>query len=157
MAGFCQIWIPNYRFKVKHLYETLKGLDSEPLEWTKECQLAFDTIKTKTMGASPMAEGLSLCAPIWRPRVLPVQILGADLASLSKPCRGSVPHIAQLEGPTTRIHNYVLGCFGEKEKLKKEDWQQMLAQVPIFKKNQADFSSSLRIAEPGQILQSLRT
>ena len=39
----------------------------------------------------------------------------------------------QLEGPTTRIYNYVLGGFGEKKK-KKEGWQQMLAQVPIFKK-----------------------
>ena len=40
-------------------------------------------------------------------------------------------HIAEPEGPATRIYNYVLGGFGEKKK--KEDWQQMLAQVPIFK------------------------
>ena len=33
---------------------------------------------------------------------------------------------------TTRIYNYVLGGFGEKNK--KIDWQQMLAQVPIFQK-----------------------
>ena len=40
----------------------------------------------------------------------------------------------QLEGSTTRIHNYVLGGFGEKNKgEKKEDRQQMLAQVPMFK------------------------
>ena len=46
-----------------------------------------------------------------------------------------VSHIAQPEALTTRIYNYVLGSFGEKkEKKKKEDWQQMLAQVPIFKK-----------------------
>ena len=32
-------------------------------------------------------------------------------------------HIAQLEGPTTRIYNYGLGDFGEKKKeKKKEDW-----------------------------------
>ena len=38
-------------------------------------------------------------------------------------------------GPTTKIYNYVLGGFGEKKrKIKKEDWQQLLAQVPIFKK-----------------------
>ena len=44
-------------------------------------------------------------------------------------------HIAQPEGPTTRIYNYVLGGFGEKkEKEEEEDWQQMFAQVPIFKK-----------------------
>ena len=47
-----------------------------------------------------------------------------------------VPHTAELEGATSRIYNYVLGGFGEKEKKEKigEDWQQMLAQVPIFKK-----------------------
>ena len=27
-----------------------------------------------------------------------------------------VSHIAQPEGPTTRIYNYVLGSFGEKKK-----------------------------------------
>ena len=32
----------------------------------------------------------------------------------------------QLEGPTTKIYNYVLGGFGEKKQKKKkkeEDWQ----------------------------------
>ncbi|WP_187114573.1 hypothetical protein, partial [Fusobacterium necrophorum] len=49
-------------------------------------------------------------------------------------------HIAQPEALTTRIYNCVLGGFGEKkgrkegrkwrerERNKKEDWQQMLAQ-----------------------------
>ena len=41
----------------------------------------------------------------------------------------------QLEGPTTKIYNYVHGGFGEKKAEKKrKDWQQLLAQVPIFKK-----------------------
>ena len=46
----------------------------------------------------------------------------------------------QLEAPTTKIYNYVLGGFGEKKQKKqrkekkKKDWQQLLAQVPIFKK-----------------------
>uniref|UniRef100_A0A9L0RSB3 Reverse transcriptase domain-containing protein n=1 Tax=Equus caballus TaxID=9796 RepID=A0A9L0RSB3_HORSE len=41
----------------------------------------------------------------------------------------------QLGGPTTKIHNYVLGGFGEKKRRKeKEDWQQLLAQVPSFRK-----------------------
>ena len=44
-------------------------------------------------------------------------------------------HIAQPEGPTTRIYNHVLGGFGEKKK-KKKDWQEMLAQGPIFKKKE---------------------
>ena len=41
---------------------------------------------------------------------------------------------SQPEGRTTRVHNYVPGGFGQKKKNKKEDWEQMLAQVPIFKK-----------------------
>ena len=36
----------------------------------------------------------------------------------------------QLEGPTTKIYNYVLGPFGEK-KQEKKDRQQLLAQVPL--------------------------
>ena len=40
----------------------------------------------------------------------------------------------QLEGPTTKIYNYVLGGFGEEKQGKKKDWQQLSAQVPIFKK-----------------------
>ena len=42
-------------------------------------------------------------------------------------------HIANPEGPTTGIYNYVLGGFREKKKKKKkkEDQQQFLAQVPI--------------------------
>ena len=45
----------------------------------------------------------------------------------------AVSHVAQLEGPTTRIYNYVLRGFVENKK-KRKDWQQMLAQVPVFKK-----------------------
>ena len=40
----------------------------------------------KIGGAGPVAEWLSSCSPLQRPRVLPVQILGADTAPLSKPC-----------------------------------------------------------------------
>ena len=35
-------------------------------------------------------------------------------------------HIEQLEALTAKIHNYVLGFWGEKRK-KEEDWQQILA------------------------------
>ena len=51
-----------------------------------------------------------------------------------------MPHITEPEGPATRIYNYSLGGFGEtKKKKKEEDWQQILAQVPILKakKNEA--------------------
>ena len=40
----------------------------------------------------------------------------------------------QLEGPATGIYNYVLRGFEQKKEKEKKDWQQMLAQVPIFKK-----------------------
>ena len=43
-------------------------------------------------------------------------------------------HMPQLEGPTIKIYTYVLEGFGEKKQGKKKDWQQLLAQVPIFKK-----------------------
>ena len=41
--------------------------------------------------------------------------------------------MSQLEGPTAKIYNCVLGGFGEKKvkKKKEEDWQQLLARVPI--------------------------
>ena len=29
----------------------------------------------------------------------------------------------QLEGPTTKTYNYLLGGFGEKNQKKKKDWQ----------------------------------
>ena len=49
--------------------------------------------------------------------------------------------MSQPEGPTTKIYNYVLVGLGEKkaEERKKEDWQQLLAQVPIFKKKKRNW------------------
>ena len=44
----------------------------------------------------------------------------------------------QLEGSTTKIYNYVLGGFLEKKQEKKEDWQQLLAQMPILKKKKTE-------------------
>ena len=40
--------------------------------------------------------------------------------------------MAQPEGPTTGIYNYIRGALG-RGGIKIEDWQEMLAQVPIFK------------------------
>ena len=51
MADFHGIWIPNYWLIVKPLYEALKCLDSEPLDWAKEGKLAFATINTKLTSA----------------------------------------------------------------------------------------------------------
>ena len=60
------------------------------------------------------------------------------------------PHIAQTEGRATGGYNYVLAGFGEKKKGKKEkkDWQQMLAQVPVFKKKPKKQKTTLRYLTP---------
>ena len=86
-----------------------------------------------------MAQWLSLCAPLWRPRVSLVQILGTDMApwpGLSGHVEAA-PHVPQLEGPATKIYNYVPGGIwgdkAEKKKRKKKDWQQLLAQVLVLK------------------------
>ena len=42
--------------------------------------------KTEMEGAGPVAEWLSLCALLWQPRVSQIQILGADMAPLIRPC-----------------------------------------------------------------------
>ena len=51
ITGFCRIWIPNFGLIAKPLYNSLKGLVSEPLEWTRDCQVAFDTLKEKLASA----------------------------------------------------------------------------------------------------------
>ena len=70
-------------------------------------------------GARPVAEWLSSHAPLWWPRVLPVQILGVDMAPFIKPSWGGVPYI------TTRgTHNWntqlCSGGFGGKRKGEKK-------------------------------------
>ena len=74
-------------------------------------------VKNKGMGASPMAEWLSLHTLLQQPRVSLVRILSADMA-LSSGHAEAASHIAQPEGPTTRMYNCVLGVFGEKKKKK---------------------------------------
>lgn len=45
MARFCRIWIPNFSLIAKPLYETLKGEESSPLDWTPERQIPFQKLK----------------------------------------------------------------------------------------------------------------
>ena len=66
-----------------------------------------------------MSEWLSLYALLQRPRVSPVQILGADRDRSSGHAEAG-SHIAEPEGPTTRMYNYILGGFREKKKKKKK-------------------------------------
>ena len=77
-----------------------------------ERNCAFLTEIKKT-GVGPVAEWLSLHAPLRRPRVLLVQILGVDMAPLIKPCWGGVSH-----SMTRRTYNYSVqlctgGIWGE--------------------------------------------
>ena len=89
----------------------------------------------RNWGAGPVAKWLCSHTPLQWHRVSLTQTLGSDLIHAE-----AESHIAQLEGSTTRIYNYVLGDFGEKKEKKEaaEDWQQMLAQVPIFKKKEIE-------------------
>ena len=79
-------------------------------------------ISGQCVGAGPMAHWLSSCAPLWRPRVSPVSVLGADLAPLIRPRWGSISH-----SKTRRTYNWSIQlCTGgalerrrNKEKKKK--------------------------------------
>ena len=62
-----------------------------------------------------MAEWLSSLALLQWPRVLWVQILGADMELLIKPCVAA-SHMPQLEGPTTKNTQLCTGGFGRKRK-----------------------------------------
>ena len=85
---------------------------------TTTTQVIPAVVKTKT-GASPMAQWLSLQALLQRPGF-------CRFGSWVQTWRHSsshaevVSHIAQLEGPTTRIYDYVLGGFGENKKKNKK-------------------------------------
>ena len=50
MAGFCHIWIPNLGLMAKQ-YETLKGSDYEPINWTAERHKAFYIVKENLLMA----------------------------------------------------------------------------------------------------------
>jgi hypothetical protein len=54
MAGFFQIWIPNFGVRAKPLYEATKGEDSEPLKWTGETNHAYKILKMALTEASAL-------------------------------------------------------------------------------------------------------
>lgn len=51
ITRFCRIWIPNFGLLAKLLHNSLKGLDSKSLEWTRDCQVASDTLREKLISA----------------------------------------------------------------------------------------------------------
>ena len=77
-------------------------------------------LQEQTPGASPMAKRWSLCTLLGGPGF---SWFGSW--ALTWHCSSSHAVVAsrmpQLEGPTTRIYNYVLGGFGEEKKEKKKD------------------------------------
>ena len=91
-----------------------------------------------------MAEWLSLPAPLWWPRV---RILAWTWHRSSGRIEAA-SHIPQLEEPATKIYNCVRGCWGDKAEKKKKDWQQLLAQVPIFNKKKEPLIRSTPGQEP---------
>ena len=73
-----------------------------------------------------MSQWLSLCTPLGSLESASSDPgCGPTCCSLSHAVVAS--HIEELEGLTTRIHNYVLGLWGGENKKKKqeEDWQQV--------------------------------
>ena len=77
--------------------------------------MAFSNVITNIdPGASSVAEWLSSHAPLWQPRVW---ILGTDMAPLSVHVEAA-SYIPQLEGPATKIYNYVRGGGEIKQKKK---------------------------------------
>ena len=57
MASDSCIWSPNFGLIAKPLYEALKGPVYSPLEWTKDCTQAFESLEVHL--ASSLALGLS--------------------------------------------------------------------------------------------------
>ena len=87
--------IPFSAKRRKHLVAT-----SPPWFYLVADKSPLVTSKNSPEWAGPMANWLSLSAPLRQPRVSPVQTLGADMAPLIKPCRGGIPHAT-----TRRTHN----------------------------------------------------
>lgn len=62
MAVFCCVRIPNYGLIAKPLYEALKGEVREPLQWNKDHQWAFETLRTE-LSRAPALELPNLDQP----------------------------------------------------------------------------------------------
>ena len=85
-----------------------------------------------------MAKRLSSHALLRLPRVSLVWILGVDMALFIRPCWGGVSHSTARRTYNLNIRLLTAAPWREEEG-KKEGWQQMLAQVPIFKKRTEKF------------------
>ena len=145
-------------FYYAHCFQTFLGLNFEILQKVlymfnySYCALSFSREqKWWPLGASSMAEWLSLSAPLQRPRVSRVWILVMDMALLIRPCGGTVPYITIRGTHNQNIQLYAGGLWGEEEEEKKEDWQQTLAQVPIFKRKNGGIFKTIRSGLQGNL------
>ena len=105
-----------------------------------------------------------MCAPLQQPRGFASFAPGRQHGKHSSCHAEAASHIAEPEAPTTRIYNYVLGGFGEKEKkgrlatdvssgpsLKKEKYRNYIGSsiirhnTPSFKKVFVIFSNFIQI------------
>ena len=89
-----------------------------------ECEL----LRRNALGAGPVAQWLSSNAPLRRPGF---RWFGS-WARTWHHSSGHVEvasHVSQLEGPITKIYNYVLGGFGEKKQKEKKKKEKRLATV----------------------------
>ena len=64
---------------------------------------------------NPVAQWLDSCTLLWRPRVLPVRILGMDVAPLIRPCWSGIPHSRARRTYNQNIQLYTGGLCGEEE------------------------------------------
>ena len=55
MAGFCWIWIPNFGLTTKPLYDKLQGPETNPFEWDKLHDQAFNKFNNLLMEAPARA------------------------------------------------------------------------------------------------------
>ena len=72
--------------------------------------------------------------------------LWAQTRHCSSSHAGVAFHMPQLEGPTTRIYNYVLEGFGEKKEKKEEDWQHVSSGANLKEKRRNEVILPLLVA-----------
>ena len=71
--------------KLDVLDTSVRACQVDSVVKSSRAELEFLTKQKVNLGAGPMAEWLSLRAPLRRPRVLLVRILGVDMAPLVRP------------------------------------------------------------------------
>ena len=83
--AFPMLTVPQFMYLLKYYY--LLTHRQRGVNLTLQVTLSKrDSCNKKKKGAGPKAKQLSSRTPLQQPRVLPVRILGADMALLIRPC-----------------------------------------------------------------------